>query len=216
MNKPLSPEVVQALIWIVAVVIVIVAGVVAFAINRPAPAPAKVPAAATQPAPPGQSTQPAQPAAPGGPPGQPSSPTQPPGTPSPPPGTTRGQRAPTQMNMRSGTSSGLPPMNPPPPGSVKVTEDIYIDIAAKMLLIAEGAARTANVQKAAEQAYKDLLINRGVSEADFRKYSDAVAGDPKRRDRIKQLILARADQLRLLNPTARAVPNVGTRIPARR
>lgn len=119
------------------------------------------------------------------------------------------------MNMRSGTSSALPPMNPPPPGSVKVTEAIYIDIAAKMLLIAEGAARTANAQKAMEQAYQDLLINRGVSEADFRKYSDAVAADPKRRDRIKQLVLTRADQFRVLNPTARAVPDFGTRPPTK-
>lgn len=86
---------------------------------------------------------------------------------------------------------------------------MYIDLAAMMLLVAEAAPKGPNAQKAMEHSLRDLLATKGVDEAAFRKYSDAVAADPKRRARIERLVLMRADKLRMVNPTAKAVPGLG-------
>ncbi len=192
MRKPLSPATIQAFIWVTAAALVGLVVVVALAVNRPAHPPTEPP-----PPPAAQSLSPAMPAPVPDGAGQP---TTPPGAPALP--------GPQTTTIRP---HGPPGRRPPTGGSAptKLTEDVYLDLAAMMILIAEATPQGPDAQKAMEQALKSLLIQKGVDEAAFRKYSDEVTADPKRRARLQRLVLMRADQLRVVNPTVRPVPGLG-------
>jgi hypothetical protein len=75
-----------------------------------------------------------------------------------------------------------------------------------MLVTAQTPQHGTPSPELAEKAFEGLLRDRGVDKATFQRYSDAVAADPKRRDRIRRMILMRADELRFTTARAREVP----------
>jgi hypothetical protein len=210
-NKPFPPALAQVFIWLGAIVLVAVVAGIALTLNRPQP----VPPPPSEPAPPPAASQPTESVQPPDLP-EPPQPTvaEGSGLVPPPSGPDSGARPLAEVQPSTpgprrphsfGTSAAAAPRRP-----AQLTEDLYIDIAARMLLVAQATPGDANAQAAMEKQLGKLLTQRGIGEADFRAYSARVEADPKERERIKNLVLLQANRLRMTPPAARTAPGLGT------
>lgn len=99
----------------------------------------------------------------------------------------------------------------------ELTEELFVELSAQMMLAAESFTNSKVGQKSLEQACESILQAHGVKRADFEKMSDEIASDPKRtadvRDRVYERVdaLGQPDGIRM---ESRSMPSVNPRRPS--
>jgi hypothetical protein len=96
---------------------------------------------------------------------------------------------------------GAPPAEPPEPPERRprpkgITENQFIEASALMVVARESFTDTPEGRKSLAQACDGILQERDIDKQVFEAYSDYLATDPETRERIRDRILERADELR--------------------
>jgi len=85
---------------------------------------------------------------------------------------------------------------PRPSGPRELTEALFVELSAQMLVAADSFTDSEVGQRSFERACEGILAQHGVSRADFEKLEAEIAGDATRQARIVDEVLDRADRLR--------------------
>jgi len=96
-----------------------------------------------------------------------------------------------------GATPATPTPAPAEPGRPQpVTEELFVEISAEMLVAADSFTDSDVGQRSFERACEGILQQHGVARADFEGLEAQIAADPERQARVVDLTLERADQLR--------------------
>jgi hypothetical protein len=205
MRQELSPAFVQAMIWLAAVAVVALVAAVAFTAHQPPEQPEEAAEAQLRlgEAPPAESgeaggeaimegeTSPA-------PLDEPTQDSGSPRPPAPPPVIPESLRpdldAPGRLDRPPEPPKPEPPKRVPKPKGI--TEDQFVEVSALMILARESFTDTPEGRKSLAEACDAILEERGIDKEAFEAYSDYLAADPETRQRIRDRMLERADELR--------------------
>jgi hypothetical protein len=97
----------------------------------------------------------------------------------------------------AGTAVPTPATPAPPPAKPReLTEDLFIELSAQMLVAADAFTSSEVGKKSFERACEGILGKQGVSRPEFDQFEAQIAQDPQRQARVVDRVLERADQMR--------------------
>ncbi len=88
------------------------------------------------------------------------------------------------------------PATAPPAPPQELTEGLFIELSAQMLVAADSFTDSDVGRRSFERACEGILAQQGVSRADFDRMEEEIAQDPQRQARVVDRALERADQIR--------------------
>jgi len=93
-------------------------------------------------------------------------------------------------------AAGGPPVSAPG-ARQELTEDLFVELSALMLIASASFDESEAGQMAFEQVCEDIVTQHGVAPDEFRRMSEEIGRDPARSEEIRNRVFERVSQLSL-------------------
>jgi len=109
-----------------------------------------------------------------------------------------------------------PPAEAGPRQPQRLTEALFVQISAEMLVASDAFGTSEVAQRSFERACEGILERHGVARKDFERMEAEIASDPQRQAAVVDRVLEEADRMRLpsdVSVEVRPTPTVDPRRP---